>query len=268
MKNKLIFLSNILVSTIPFSFVSCVKIFNSENEEKSKNKEYNDEDALEFSKLLIKYQEDNNIKRIKDYHFMTNLINYKSINYNKREAYEVIKNNYKIIYSFNELQESYLNFFNKSFWENLYNQNPELDKNNYHSLSEEEIQKINKKEFEKYYLDGQDAEKFFENNNLILSQSWYPRIELWWNLYYLIPFFENKNDYFVFKRIKVSDLNYPQISTDNIKYYFDSQLDILKTNKNKKVEIINTPIAEKEAERLFEFLKKKYDVNNEEKENS
>ncbi|MGZ9413905.1 hypothetical protein [Mycoplasma sp. 5370] len=271
MKNKLVYLNTVLVSTIPFSFVSCVKIFDSENEEIKEEKQYRMQDIYEFGNLLSQYQENNNIKKIEDPHFMINLEKYKHFNYQKKtyekQAYQIIKNGYKIIYSFNELQESFLNFFNKSFWENLYNQNPELDKNNYHSLSEEEIQEINKKEFEKHYLNGVSSKKFFENNNLILSQPWYWGMSSGIYYSYLIPFFENQTNQLILKKVQAMDLPIKTIDLANSPY-FKSILEILKIDKNKKVEIIDTPIDQKEAERLFEFLKKKYDVNNGEKENS
>ncbi|MGZ9755659.1 hypothetical protein ACXYRP_03320 [Mycoplasma sp. 5912] len=234
---------------------------------------YDDENIdyrLRFAELLDLYQTQTNIKR-NPYDFF--MLKWESGENNGGYGVEtLLKNNFTIFTSSNQVRNDYLSRFSLDFYKKIYNMFLRLNEkerdfniNNYwkinpNNMTQEQINKYNEQKFEEQYLYNQKIDEFFKTKNLVLSTSWHAR--------YRIDY--SQIDYLIYNpRSNPDEISFIKVHTGQLqpaRYYQPASggasfMDSAVINKNIKINpIVNDHLTKQEVIDLFEFLEKKYEV--------
>ncbi|TDV24095.1 hypothetical protein BCF59_0039 [Mycoplasmopsis mustelae] len=244
------------ITTIPLLSLSCSSPFGKDNKSSETQK------MDKFIKYLKEYQIDSNIQTYQGGYFSNNWA-YKKDNYGKFG--NIFYGRIALIDSEDDLNQIFLSRFNLDL---IKSYAPLIDdslKNQLSTLTEEKLQEINRKMFEKIYLNYQKTTEFFKTKSLFLYEQWTDNSEnaKYWEEFVVPAINQNKKiDAMQIKIYKPADLS-NDFSWNNDRQHYQRILkmtvivlnkpDVVKPdgtsfNKNKKVE----------AENLYNFLKNKY----------
>ncbi|WP_435129280.1 hypothetical protein ACR82Z_04355 [Mycoplasma sp. 6243] len=215
----------------------------------------------EFNNLLEWYQKQNKIVSNQD-----RFGKHWSYLWNK-DKIPLFKQPYLIIETLDDLKEKILNKFDRKLFVELYNSKKYSLDFDIRKLDEKDILELNLQKFSNIFLNNQNLETFFKENNLLIAQYWLdPNDKNKYNQKYLIPDPTHQSDtHLIFDVVSPNDLYYvedfwlyqssPQYEKDFL--YKDVKLTVITFNKGKKI-FIDENLTKTQTKNIYKTLLTKY----------